>query len=270
MTIPKVLILRTAGTNCDYETHYAFEKAGAKVDVVHINVLLTNRKLLKNYQILALPGGFTYGDDVSAGKILANQIKYNLGEEITTFIHEKKLILGICNGFQVLTKANLLPAFDLSRNNSTQGEHQQEATLAFNDSNKFEDRWVYLKTCSHKSIFIHDEYIPTIYLPVAHGEGKFIVRDENVLNKITANHQIIFKYVNERGEEAGYPWNPNGSVQNIAGICDSTGQILGMMPHPERYVEPTQHPHWTRNGLKERGDGFFIFKNAVRYVKTNF
>lgn len=269
MSIPKVLILRTAGTNCDYETQYAFEKAGAKVEVVHINVLLANRKLLKDYQILALPGGFTYGDDVSAGKILANQIKYNLGEDITTFIHEKKLILGICNGFQVLTKANLLPSCDLPRNNSIQGDQQQEATLTFNDSNKFEDRWVYLKICSHKSIFIDNEHISILYLPVAHGEGKFITRDESVLNKITTNHQIIFKYVNERGEETGYPWNPSGSVKNIAGICDSTGQILGMMPHPERYVDPTQHPHWTRNGLKEWGDGFFVFKNAVRYVKTH-
>lgn len=260
MTIPKVLILRTAGTNCDYETQYAFEKAGAKVDVVHINILLTNKKLLKDYQILALPGGFTYGDDISAGKILANQIKYNLEEDIKTFIDEKKLILGVCNGFQTLTKAGILPSIN---------KHQQEATLTFNDSNKFEDRWVYLKLCSNKSIFIKDEDIERIYLPVAHGEGKFITRDENILSKISINRQIVFKYVNERGEETGYPWNPNGSVQNIAGICDPTGQILGMMPHPERHVESTQHPHWTRNGLKEWGDGFLIFKNAVRYVKTN-
>ncbi|HHT9116300.1 MAG: phosphoribosylformylglycinamidine synthase I [Planctomycetes bacterium] len=261
MTTPKVLILRTAGTNCDYETRYAFEKAGAKVDAVHINILLANKNLLKDYQILTLPGGFTYGDDVSAGKILSNQIKYNLEEDIKTFIHEKKLILGICNGFQALTKAGLLPAIDKQR---------QEATLTFNDSNKFEDRWVYLKICSNKSIFVKDEEISKIYLPVAHGEGKFVTQDESILNKITMNHQIVFKYVNEQGEETGYPWNPNGSVRNIAGICDPTGQILGMMPHPERHAEPTQHPRWTRNGLKEWGDGFIIFKNAVSYVKSIF
>ncbi len=261
MLVPKVLILRTAGTNCDYETQYAFERAGAKVDVIHINILLANKRLLKDYQILALPGGFTYGDDVSAGKILANQIKYNLEEDIKTFITEKKLILGICNGFQVLTKAGLLPSID---------SHSQETTLTFNDSNKFEDRWVYLKICSHKSPFINGENLTKIYLPVAHGEGKFITKDEHVLNRIAANQQIVLKYVNDRGEEAGYPWNPNGSVQNIAGICDSTGQILGMMPHPERYVEPTQHPHWTRNRLVEYGDGFFIFKNAVSYAKSTF
>ena len=260
MTTPKVLILRTAGTNCDYETRYAFEKAGAKVDAVHINILLANKNLLKDYQILTLPGGFTYGDDVSAGKILSNQIKYNLEEDIKTFIHEKKLILGICNGFQALTKAGLLPAIDKQR---------QEATLTFNDSNKFEDRWVYLKICSNKSIFIKDGEISKIYLPVAHGEGKFVTQDESILNKITMNHQIVFKYVNEQGEETGYPWNPNGAVRNIAGICDPTGQILGMMPHPERHAEPTQHPRWTRNGLREFGDGFLIFRNAVDYVKSH-
>jgi len=260
MTTPKVLILRTAGTNCNYETQYAFEKAGAKVDTVHINTLLANKKLLEDYQILALPGGFTYGDDVSAGKILANQIKYSLEAEITTFIQEKRLILGICNGFQTLTKAGLLPAID---------NHRQEVTLTFNDSNKFEDRWVYLKICSNKSPFVRKEDMVKMYLPIAHGEGKFVTRDETTLNKIMSNQQVVFKYINECGEEAGYPWNPGGSIQNIAGICDPTGQILGMMPHPERHVESTQHPRWTREGLREFGDGFLIFRNAVDYVKSN-
>ncbi len=260
MPIPRVLILRAAGTNCDYETRYAFEKAGAKADVVHINVLLANKKLLNDYHILALPGGFTYGDDVSAGKILANQIKYNLEEDVKAFVHEKKLILGICNGFQTMVKAGLLPFMH---------KQQQEATLTFNDSNKFEARWVYLKICSNKSVFIKDSDVSMIYLPTAHGEGKFITKDKTVMNELTTNSQVIFRYVNEHGEEAGYPWNPSGSVQNIAGICDPTGQILGMMPHPERHIETTQHPRWTRNGIKEWGDGLFIFKNAVQYVKTN-
>lgn len=261
MSTPKVVILRTAGTNCDYETRYAFEKAGAEVDVIHINTLLANKNILQDYQILTLPGGFTYGDDVSAGKILANQIRYHLEEEMNAFIHAKKLILGICNGFQALTKAGFLPAFN---------RHDQEVTLTFNDSNRFEDRWVYLKVCSDKSAFIKDSDVSMLYLPIAHGEGKFITRDETLLNSITMNHQVIFQYVNEFGEDAGYPWNPGGSIQSIAGICDPTGQVLGMMPHPERHVEPTQHPRWTRNGLEEWGDGFFIFRNAVDYVKNNF
>lgn len=261
MISPKVLILRTAGTNCDSETKYAFEKAGALVDVVHINALLCNKKLLDSYQLLSLPGGFTYGDDVAAGKILANQIKYNLEEEIKTFIDKKKLILGICNGFQVLVRAGLLPSFEI---------FQQEATLTHNDSHKFEDRWVYLKICSDKSYFINRGSSSILHLPVAHGEGKFLTKERDVLDKIVNNRQVVFQYVDEKGKEAGYPVNPNGSVLNIAGICDQTGQVLGMMPHPERNVDPTQHPRWTRDGLKECGDGFLIFQNAVRYMKDNF
>ncbi|MCF6150559.1 MAG: phosphoribosylformylglycinamidine synthase I [Candidatus Kuenenia sp.] len=261
MISPKVLILRTAGTNCDNETKYAFEKAGAKVDVVHINALLSKKNLLENYQLLALPGGFTYGDDVAAGKILANQIKYNLEEEIKTFIDKKKLILGICNGFQVLVRAGLLPSFE---------SFQQEATLTHNDSNKFEDRWVHLKICSDKSFFINKINVPVLYLPVAHGEGKFLTKNSAVLEKMIKNRQVIFQYVDEKGEKAGYPFNPNGSILNIAGVCDQTGQILGMMPHPERNVDPMHQPCWTRIGLKEFGDGFLIFQNAVQYLKDNF
>lgn len=259
MSKPKVLILRTAGTNCNEETRYAFECAGADADTLHINTLLANKKLLTEYQILALPGGFTYGDDIAAGKILANQLKYHLEAEIDTFLKQKKLILGICNGFQALIRAGLLPSFH---------RHLQEATLTFNDSNKFEDRWVYLKICSKKSFFIDEGNPPIMYLPVAHGEGKFITKGTKTLDAITKNQQIVFTYVDKNGEETGYPHNPNGSIQNIAGICDPTGQILGMMPHPERYIEPTQHPHWTRNNPKERGDGFSLFQNAVRYVKS--
>ncbi len=261
MKTPKVLILRTAGTNCDNETKYAFEKAGAVVEVIHINALLNNKKILENYQLLALPGGFTYGDDVAAGKILANQIKYHLEDEIKNFIAAKKLILGICNGFQVLVRAGLLPSFE---------RFHQEATLTHNDSNKFEDRWVYLKICADTSYFIRREHAPILYLPVAHGEGKFLAKDKDVLDKMVKNRQIVFQYVDKNGEDAGYPMNPNGSVLNIAGICDQTGQILGMMPHPERNVDPTQQPYWTRQGLKDSGDGFLIFKNAVQYMKEIF
>lgn len=260
MTKPKIIIIRTAGTNCNQETGYAFERAGAQVDVVHINLLLANKKMLNDYHVLALPGGFSYGDDISAGKILANQIKYHLLDNVKTFIREKKLIIGICNGFQVLVKAGLLPAADMQ---------QQDVTLTFNDSNKFEDRWVYLKVCSGKSPFFKEGSAP-IYLPVAHGEGKFITRNQGVLDKIVMNRQVILKYVDENGDDAGYPWNPNGSTQNIAALCDSTGQVLGMMPHPERHLEPTQHPRWTREGLREWGDGFGVFKNAVDYIKQHF
>ena len=144
---------------------------------------------------------------------------------------------------------------------------EQEATFTFNDSSKFEDRWVYLKVCSSKSVFVKEGDV--LYLPVANAEGKFVVKDDTVLQKLIDSGQIIFRYTDDEGNPAGYPFNPNGSVENIAGVCDSTGRILGMMPHPERHVEPTQHPRWTREGLKEEGDGITIFRNAINFAKNN-
>ena len=260
---PKAIILRTAGTNCDYETRYALEKAGADVDLVHVNQLVKDKGLLSSYHIFVLPGGFTYGDDIAAGKVLANQLRHHLLDELTRFVDDGKLVIGICNGFQVLIKMGLLPGI-----NGTQpsfNEYRQEFTLTYNDSNKFEDRWVYLKSFSDKSVFIDKDCL--LYVPIAHAEGKFVAGDGGELENLGKSGQIIFKYVDKDGNIANYPWNPNGSLDNIAGICDSTGRVLGMMPHPERYIEPTQHPRWTREGLKTEGDGIAIFRNAVNYVK---
>lgn len=258
---PKVIVLRTAGTNCDTETAFAFKMCGALVDLVHINELTRDEKSLKDYHILALPGGFTYGDDIASGKILANEIKYRLTEEFKAFVEEGKLIIGICNGFQVLVKSGILPGLNANG---------LEASLSFNDSGKFEDRWTYLSSGSwsqsSRCAWTKD-LKKIIYLPVAHGEGKFIPEDEKVLNALKKNRQIVFQYVDERGEFAGYPYNPNGSVEAIAGICDSTGRVLGMMPHPERHILGTQHPRWTREGLKKFGDGIDIFRNGVTYSK---
>ena len=254
MKKPRIIVLRTAGTNCDNETASAFKMAGGEPELVHINELARDEKFLKNYQILAIPGGFTYGDDIASGKILANEIKYKLNEDFKNFINSGKLIIGICNGFQVLVKAGILPGV-----NSGGG---MEATLSFNDSGSFIDKWVYLKV--HKSISAQEHKCvwtqglkEMIYLPIAHGEGKFIPRDNNILNQLRKNAQIVFKYAD----------NPNGSIDDIAGICDTTGRVLGMMPHPERHALGTQHPRWTREGLKEFGDGLAIFKNGVDYVK---
>ena len=247
MKKPKIIVLRTAGTNCDNETASAFKIAGGEPELVHINELARDEKFLKNYQILAIPGGFTYGDYIASGKILANEIKYKLSEDLKNFINSVKLIIGICNGFQVLVKAGILPGINSGG--------AMEATLSFNDSGSFIDKWVYLKAES-RCVWTKD-IEETIYLPIAHGEGKFIPRDNDVLNQLRKNNQIVFKYND----------NPNGSIDDIAGICDTTGRILGMMPHPERHVLGTQHPRWTREGLKEFGDGFAIFKNGVNYVK---
>jgi len=251
--IPRVMIIRAAGTNCDMETQYAFQLAGAEVERVYIDEV-KNRNLL-DYQIIALPGGFTYGDDIAAGRILANEIKYKLHDQFLQFIDKGNLIIGICNGFQVLVKCGILPAFE-------RYFEDQTASLVDNDSERFEDRWVYLKVHGGRSVFT-EGLKNIITLPVAHVEGKFVVKDNSILNKI--KDLIVFQYVNEQGESAGYPYNPNGSTMNIAGITDKSGRVFGLMPHPERFVSYIQHPNHTRKSIPEKGDGFYIFQNAVNY-----
>lgn len=256
--------MRAAGTNCDKETAFAFSRAGAGVELVHINTLISRKGQLREYQVLAIPGGFTYGDDVAAGKILANELRYKLIEEIKDFLREGKLIIGICNGFQVLVKSGLLPG---------NGGLKQEVSLIINDSAKFEDRWVYIKAKGqgHKTNkCVWTKGLPEIiYLPVAHGEGKFVVKDRRVLEEIKSNGQIVFQYCDEKGRLAGYPYNPNGSTQSIGGICDDTGRILGLMPHPERHIEAAQHPRGIHFHKGKEGDGLKIFSNAINYIKDN-
>jgi phosphoribosylformylglycinamidine synthase I len=251
----RTLILRAPGTNCDEETAFAFEQAGAVVDSAHVNELVRREKLLSHYQILVIPGGFTYGDDVSAGKILANELRLKLGEDIQRFVDDGKLILGICNGFQVLVRAGILPP-------SADGNHR--LTLAGNDSNRFECRWVYLQV-NQESPCIFTKGISAVYLPVAHGEGK-VVADSEMLG----NLNVVVRYADESGNvKAGYPYNPNGSMDNIAGICDGSGRIFGLMPHPERFIRWAQHPRWTREAVRGYGDGLGIFRNGVDWVKRS-
>jgi len=254
----KVLVLRAAGTNCDIETAYAFEQAGAKAELVHINRLRDNPAMMSEYQILTIPGGFSYGDDISAGKIFSVQLRHQLGDALREFVVSDKLILGICNGFQVLVKTGLLPEPELDKNFS------QQVTLAENDSAKFEDRWVYLQADETKCVFVDKGDF--LYLPVAHMEGKFIPRNDDVLNELKNNGQIVFKYVDESGNSGSYPVNPNGSIDDIAGICDPSGRIFGLMPHPERHISETHHPRWTRG---ERPDisGAKIFEKAITYFE---
>jgi phosphoribosylformylglycinamidine synthase I len=257
----KVLILRAAGTNCDYETRFAFDTVGASTSLEHVNEVLARKVSMRDFHILAVPGGFTYGDDIAAGRILANELKYKLGEDIEQFVKDGKLIIGICNGFQVLVKAGLLPAFD--------GRREQVVTLVSNDSNKFEDRWIYLKT-NPKSMCVYTRGLQSVIsLPVAHAEGKFIAKGKGTLRKLEENRQVVLTYVNADGSPAEYPANPNGSVGGIAGICDPTGRVFGLMPHPERHIHPTQHPRWTREGAKDEGDGLAIFRNAVEFAYKN-
>jgi phosphoribosylformylglycinamidine synthase I len=251
----KTLILRAPGTNCDVESAFAFERAGARVDLVHVEELIQRQKSLSNYQIMVIPGGFTYGDDISVGKILANELKLKLGGEIQKFVDDGRLILGICNGFQVLVKAGMLP--------KSKGETPQSLTLAGNDSGKFECRWVYL--CANKtSPCIFTQGIDLMYLPVAHGGGRVVI-EPGTLEELN----VALYYADDtRDIRAGYPHNPNGSVNNIAGICDATGRIFGLMPHPERFIRWTQHPRWTREPWRDYGDGFRVFLNAVEWAKS--
>jgi phosphoribosylformylglycinamidine synthase len=268
MKKPKTCILRTAGTNCDRETAFAFAAAGALVESVHINQLVGSSGLLDHYQILAIPGGFSYGDDVAAGKIQANELRFKLKDSLQRFIDQGKLIIGICNGFQVLVKAGILPGDET---------FTQEATLTINDSGKFEDRWVYLRTTDHEPRTTENKCIWTkglpemISLPVAHGEGKFLFADKAVGERLKKNRQVVFRYCDERmNTDCSYPCNPNGSQESIAGICDASGRILGLMPHPERNIFHEHHPHWSSGMDKRPGDGMKIFQNGVNFAKNNF
>jgi phosphoribosylformylglycinamidine synthase len=264
MTEVKAVVLRAAGINCDLETEHALELAGASAERVHINRIIEDKELLDKYQIIVLPGGFSYGDDVAAGKILANQIVHHLYEPIQKFIDDGKLVLGICNGFQVLVKAGILPGNHESRATS----HESRVTITYNDSGKFEDRWVYLASQTKKCVFIEQDR--QIYLPIAHGEGKVVTSDTETLEKLKSEEHIAFKYVDKNGEEGDYPVNPNGSVDSIAGLTDTTGRVLGLMPHPERHIRLTQHPRWSRLKNRENADGMTIFANAVRFIQENF
>jgi phosphoribosylformylglycinamidine synthase I len=255
----RALTLRAAGINCDVETQCALEVAGAKADRAHVNRLIEDKALLDRYQILVFPGGFSYGDDVAAGRILANQMVHHLAEPIRKFIDAGKLVLGICNGFQVLVKMGVLPGNGVFR--------QEDVTITYNDSGKYEDRWVHLLPQTDRCVFIEPER--QIYLPVAHGEGKVVTRDAESLQRLKSEGYIAYKYVDKNGQEGPYPINPNGSIESIAALTDGTGRVMGLMPHPERFIRRTQHPHWSRLGEDLDPDGIKIFRNAVKYVREN-
>ena len=287
---PKVCVLRTDGTNCDRETAYAFRLVGGDAEIVHINSLIKGydpveqRNVnLDEYHILALPGGFSYGDYIGAGKILAQTLTQFLREEIEDFIDKGKLIIGICNGFQVLVKSGLLPRLN--------GRTEQTTTLTYNKSNRFEDRWVRLISPENRSVWTKG--IKYIDLPVAHGEGRFVA-DENIIKQLFDKGMIVFQYAlnNNTPANGRFPENPNASIDDIAGICDETGRIFGLMPHPERYNNKNNHylaplqkilsrDYIDKSNpviaerlriigeIPEKGAGLQIFKNGIDYVVKN-
>lgn len=261
MAQPKVLVLTGYGINCEEETLHVFLKAGATGEIVHVNDLIDGLKHLNDYQILAIPGGFAYGDDTGAGNALSNKIRNNLGDQITKFVEKDKLTVGICNGFQMLTNLGLVPATKLQYG-------KRESVLMWNTKARLECRWVNLKNFSQKCVWTKG--IDRISLPIAHGEGNFYCQPE-VLSEMKQNDQIVFRYVMPDGSPANntYPHNPNGALEDIAGITDPSGRILGLMPHPERFNSFFNAEDWTKKEIKEpnKGGGDIIFQNAINYFK---
>jgi phosphoribosylformylglycinamidine synthase len=294
---PKALVLRAAGTNCDGESVFALEQAGFAAQRVHVFRLMENPDALKEYQFLVIPGGFSYGDDIASGKILANQMLHRLADPLNQFVADGKLVLGICNGFQIMIKSGLLPWAQVKPATA-----HTDATLAWNECGRFEDRWIHLRADSDKCIFIPKGEV--ISLPIAHGEGRFVPRDQSILDTLRNQDQVALRYCDAAGatpsgmgappmsntggsavelpaersdaksasagrseaKPAPFPINPNGSVDDIAGLCDPTGRVMGLMPHPERFVDITQHPQWTRGQVK-RADGKLFFQRAFEYLK---
>jgi len=248
---PRVLVLRAPGSNCDQETAAAWRHVGGEADLVHVNALVRGEVALLDYQILTIPGGFTYGDDLGAGKLLANDFLYRLRDRLEEFVGRGRPILGICNGFQALVKMGLLSG----------------ATLYANDSGRFECRWVNLRSVNRGRCIWTEGLEGLIELPVAHGEGKFVPESERKLAEFWEKDQVVFTYVDREGRPASYPNNPNGSVGGVAGLCDRSGTIFGLMPHPERHILPCHHPNWTRGGARLEGDGVAIFRNGLQYVR---
>ena len=272
----RIAVLRIEGTNCEQESLDAFKRLGANPEFVHLKQLLhidctnTEKRDISNYQCIMIPGGFSAGDYIRAGAIFAARIKSKLGKDLTEFIKQEYPILGVCNGFQVLTELGLLPGIKEIMTTVP------DACLNINDSNRYECRPTFLKhENNNKCIFTRK--IPKgniLLIPSAHAEGKLLFpldKQEEYLKKLENNDQIVFRYVNEKGEYTGYPWNPNGSISNLAGICNYIGNVFGMMPHPERSFYRHQHPNWVQNGLNNNiGDGMAIFESALDYVCKRF
>lgn len=264
MSSPKVLVLRAPGINCERETHFAFARAGGAPEYVHIQQLLAAPERLAAFRILVVPGGFAYGDDISSGRVLAQEMKHRLGDRILQFVERGGLVLGICNGFQVLVRLGLLPC--------THGKLEEEVTLTHNLSNHYECRWVTLRTQKSRCVFLPADL--TLRWPAAHGEGRLIARDAALQRLLRDEGYAAVCYVDGTGTPTEhYPQNPNGAPLGFAGLTDRTGRVLGVMPHPDRAYLPTHMPDWRRTQLErgalpEDGDGMIVFRRMVEIAKA--
>ncbi len=267
----RALVLSGYGLNCELETEYALRVAGAEPERVHINDLVARRVALSDFHILAFIGGFAWADDHGAGVILATKLRHHLGDDILGFIAGGGLVIGICNGFQALVNLGLLPGFEA-------GRFKREAALTYNDCGTFRDQWVHLRAAPSPCVFTRG--LDRIDLPMRHAEGKFVASPET-LERLGAQKQIVLRYAMPDGRPArgAFPWNPNGAMDDIAGICDPSGRVFGLMPHPEAYNHQTNHPDWTRwhpdaepperRALLDReGEGIALFRNAVEEVES--
>ena len=269
MASPRVCVLCAPGTNCDVETAFAFDSCGARSDRVHLFRLIEQPQLLDNYQILCIPGGFSYGDDIGAGVVFSSQLRGHLDAAVQRFLSADKLVLGICNGFQTLLKAGVLPYGAAGWEKSDRSH--ADATLTWNDNGKYTARWVHLKVSSSNNVFLRG--MDELDLPIAHAEGRLVPRDARVVDTWRAQNQIAMTYTpwGAGTDGASHPlnarWdaNPNGAVADIAALSDPSGRVLGLMPHPERFLFATQHPHWTRLNLEGSGAGLKLFQNGVDY-----
>lgn len=261
----KVLIITGFGLNCEAETSAAFNYCGASAKQIHLNDILAGKHSPEEFHILVFIGGFSFGDHLGAGTVFANRVKFRMRDSVEKFITDGKLVIGICNGFQTLTRLGLVPALDKKY-------FIQQTALAHNDSGVFRDDWVWLKA-NPKSPCIFTKGIDRIFLPVRHGEGKFAAEDR-IIKEIEEKNLTALKYCDSDGNtNCAFPCNPNGSIKNIAGICDPTGRIFGLMPHPEAYLSPYNSPRWTHEKLKGKlpgeGQGVAIFRNAVEFAAKN-
>jgi phosphoribosylformylglycinamidine synthase len=260
---PRILILRAAGINCDEETAAACDLAGGKPERVHVNRLVSDDRKLQDYAALIIPGGFSYGDHLGAGRLLAVDLVHRLGEALERFIADGRPVLGICNGFQVLAKAGLLPGVE----GVGEASSKQRVTLAGNSSGHYECRWVRLVADPRSPCIFTRGLDAPFSLPVGHGEGR-VLADDQALDEIEARKEVALRYVTPEGAPATeYPHNPNGSARAIAGLCNSSGTVFGLMPHPDRAFLPQLHPDWVRNRARREGDGLAIFRNMARYAK---
>ncbi len=261
----KALVITGFGLNCEKETSAAFEAAGASAEQIHLNDLLSGKRSMAPFHILAFIGGFSFGDHIGSGTVFANKIKFKLKDELDRFIADGKLVIGICNGFQTLTRLGLVPALDGKR-------FEQQAALAHNDSGVFRDDWVTLKV-NPASNCVFTKGVKLIRLPIRHGEGKFVAEKE-IIEKIESQNLAVLRYCAPNGAKAhGFPENPNGSINDIAGICDPTGRVFGLMPHPEAFLSPFNAPDWQKlqieGKLPKWGEGKVIFDNAVSYARSS-